>query len=61
MYTILRSIVCVYVRLSHVILVQIKKIKNKVNLDCGDTITFLLSVGGGLDGVVGRSRAVGGD
>lgn len=57
MYAILRSIVCVYVRLSHMILVQIKKIKNKVSLDWGGTITFVLS----LDGVVGRSRAVGGD
>lgn len=48
MYTILRSIVCVYVRLSHMILVKIKKIKNKVNLDFGGTITFLLSLGGGV-------------
>lgn len=41
MYTILRSIVCVYVRLSHMILVQIKKIKNKVNLECGGTTYYI--------------------
>lgn len=53
-YTIIRSIVCVYGRYTHMILVQVKNVKNKVNLDCGNTITCWLSLGGGVGG--GRER-----